>query len=88
MKKTNAVLLFLLIATLSGCAIPTRENLLEAWMGHQESELVASLGEPDTTVRNREGMRILTWDDRGCNKSFVVDNTGEVVNWTDTCAAS
>lgn len=57
-------------------------------MGHSESELVSNLGEPTAAVRNREGMKILTWKDEACSQSFMLDNTGEVVQWSHRCSNS
>lgn len=88
MRIVNRLFVALLVTSLSGCAIPTRESVMDSWMGRHESELVSNFGEPTMAVRNREGMIILTWDERDCIKSFTVDASGEVVNWDHLCSSS
>jgi hypothetical protein len=66
-------------AILSGCALPTlplgaqagggvqcgaRPVRPASWLGHQERELVARFGVPNSAVRMWDGNRALTWQSR------------------------
>jgi len=73
MKKTAviwAALNLLASVLVSGCTFTG--NMDRQWIGRPESELVAALGEPDSTLSLEDGRKVLVWT------SF--ENPGQVVH--------
>lgn len=51
-----------LAAIAAGCATPARHQVtLDAWVGHDVNELVASLGPPTSSHTTPSGQTLLTW---------------------------
>lgn len=55
--------LFLLVLTIfsSGCATQTNEKM-QSWLGHHQSELIASWGPPQKTASDGKGGTILIYE--------------------------
>lgn len=84
MKIIGCAFIALCAAALSGCGpMPTRDSIMDSWVGHSRAELTAHWGEPTSEFKNREGMVVLTWEDDwdSCVQIFTVDRSGEVVEW-------
>lgn len=74
------------VLALTGCAAQT----METWLGHPETEVLASWGVPDRTAESG-GRKFLTWDIRGgagqivCISTFVVGADGLVESYSTSC---
>jgi hypothetical protein len=74
------------LVALVGCT--STEEVMKSWMGSRESEVVSRWGAPDRVIDTRDGLRVLTWDQRWgqygqntCSKSFTVDSGGIIHRW-------
>lgn len=81
------IIVMLCLTLLMSCV--TTKAVMDSWMGHKESELVSNWGAPHRSIDTRDGKRILTWESRWgeyrrnlCTKTFTVDKSGVIVNWS------
>lgn len=86
MKIISCAFIALCAAALAGCStivVPSRDSIMDSWVGHSREELTAHWGEPTSEFKTREGMVVLTWEDDwdSCTQMFTVDRSGEVVEW-------
>ena len=59
--KTWVLMILFTLLALQGCSIldePTKEN---SWVGHTESEIIDSWGQPDVTYHYETGEKTYTW---------------------------
>lgn len=68
MRRLIVALLVLVTVGATGCA--SRVNkVMDSWMGHHFSELVASWGPPQQTLDDGDGGRIMVW---AADRSYAV----------------
>lgn len=97
--KASAVLIALCAA---GCVHRAPKTAMGSWIGHPDSELIESWGQPDETVPQADGTHISTWFYRysefppgqepighTCRRSFVIARNGRLLKWSIVggCAA-
>jgi len=64
-------------------------EVMQSWVGKNESDLVSRWGAPDSSTQTSDGKRVLTWktlwNDANniytCRKSFTIDSEGKVERW-------
>lgn len=71
---------------LSGCT--TTKMAMDAWLGHQETELVSRWGVPHYSMYTRDGKHVLTWQTNWgqvgqhvCRRTFTADRYGAIIYW-------
>lgn len=84
------ILSLLCMATLIGCAIPTKESVVEEWAGRNLTEALSELGPPSRTIQMPEGITIYIWEEEfgsadsisraKCSKGLHVDQDGLIVD--------
>jgi len=74
------------LLALAGCTA----DVMKGWVGHSETELLASWGAPDKTAQSG-GKKFHTWDGRNgagqiiCTRTFVIDASGFVQSFSTNC---
>ena len=79
------VAIFCLVGT--GCV--STSEIMQSWVGTEESELLSKWGAPDSSAQASDVKKILTWkvlwNDGGniytCRKSFTISKEGKVEKW-------
>lgn len=95
--KFNLMILLSFIFILSGCAnvsddglrYQTTNDIMQSWVGHNESELIGSWGAPEKSFQNRDGSRVLTWKNYRetdttygyCTQTFLANKEGIIQAW-------
>lgn len=96
--KFNMMILLSLIFTLSGCGttdfdkndrFQTTNDVMQSWVGYNESQLIGSWGAPENTFQNRDGSRVMTWKHYRetdttygyCTQTFLSDKNGIIQAW-------
>lgn len=84
------ILNLLCMATLIGCAIPTKESVVEEWAGRNLTEALSELGPPSRTIQMPEGITVYIWEKEygsansisraKCSKGLHVDQDGLIVD--------
>lgn len=84
------ILSSLCMATLIGCAIPTKESVLKEWSGRNLTEALSELGPPSRTIQMPKGITIYIWEQEygsstsisraKCSKGLHVDQDGLIVD--------
>ena len=59
MKPAQRLFLLLIIAGLAGCALIDKQ--MESWMGHHQSDLIASWGPPQQVMDDGQGGKIFVY---------------------------
>ena len=82
--EVRMVVLAALLVT-AGCV----GRRMEAWVGRPGDELLGRWGAPDHRLQQRDGSRVLTWNEawldaefHTCRKSFVIGRDGRIRQWT------
>ena len=73
MRKLNLIFLAILLAqfvSMAGC-MPTRQDVLTEWKGHNISEATAKLGPPSYTTPLPGGVTIYVWEDEYGSASSI-----------------
>ena len=84
--------LLLLLAT---ACIHSMKSEMEAWIGHDQSEIVQKWGAPIRSADLSDGTRVLTWETRynaadqdeppemvSCVQSFTFSKAGKAIAWS------
>lgn len=86
MLKKLAVVAIML-ATLAGCAIPNRQDVLNKWLGRSIQEATMELGPPHRTVPMPMGGMMYVWEQQYgrqmetlCRTGLQVDYTGIIID--------
>jgi hypothetical protein len=89
LSKFAASALVVLLCLISTGCVSTSE-LMQSWVGTDESELLSRWGAPDSSAQTNDGRKILTWkilwNDGAniytCRKSFTIGKDAKVEKWS------
>lgn len=86
-KVISALLSLSLIA---GCAVPTKKEVADKWVGRHISEAISEMGPPQGTIPLPGGITIYTWEQQygsahaasrtTCRKGMHVNTEGRIVD--------
>ncbi len=96
MARKSVLLISLTFLALQGCMIFDEPTKLNSWVGHTESEIVDSWGQPDVTYHYETGEKTYTWITTSageygpytCQKSVTFDRNQLVKKKTSTTCPS
>jgi hypothetical protein len=85
MRALVSLLLVLLVCLANpGCVdVQARNNeLMQSWMGCQESQLIAAWGPPPNVRDDGKGGHVLVYGNfNGAYRMFYVDSSGVIYSW-------
>lgn len=88
--QLSAITVLLALSILAGCAVPTKKEVAEKWVGRNISEAISELGPPQGTIPLPGGITIYTWEQQygsahavsraTCRKGLHVNTEGRIVD--------
>jgi hypothetical protein len=87
----HCMIILTIAAILIACT--SMSTLMNSWNGHPIDEVISVWGTPDSKINDAGGGFVYTWvnsftnksGDLGeCQRTFITDSKGMVVNWTQT----